>query len=667
MSARSIAALLASSLAFVHASGQTSVFDVVAASPEHTLLEGYLRQTGLDEVLDDAEGTYTLFAPTDEAFEALPTETLEELSGDEAALGALLRYHVLGTAISTGAIAEGQSYVNSLHTVVYQDSALGLSIQLVKDDAVELNGAIGVSTADVAADNGVVHFITGVLMPLSLTGAVDVSPSHATLASLFAEAELAGAIESVSVPLTLYAPTDAAFAALPAETLDDLRAGEMLDATLVNHLVFGALPSFALESETAYAFPVPTANGFASQLYSIQGQLGFKDIDYEPTDVVTRNGILQVLPAVATLPSITDFVAFSFQHTALEFLLDTAGLTQTIDELEQLTLFAPFDEAIVALGNEALGALVADERRLRELLLYHVFPQAAPAEAFPRGLSFFPSAAAYSLQFQSFGTAETFDSLLVDGQALLTADLRTTDGFVQIPAGLLTPPSVAGIAARSPAHETLAVALDQADLATTLADESARYTVFAPTDAAFEALGDTLADVLADPSGSLRQVLLYHVLGDSLGAQELADLAPGSPATLQGEPLEIGADPAAGVLTVNGATVLLANVIGTNGVVHVIDAVLTPDVISSVTDVLASEAGILVGPNPAHDFADVTFGAELAHRLDLTLYDAAGAEVLRANAVPGTARLNLGGVHPGTYFLLLRGGGATYYQPLLVR
>ena len=99
------------------------------------------------------------------------------------------------------------------------------------------------------------------------------------------------------------------------------------------------------------------------------------------------------------------------------------------------------------------------------------------------------------------------------------------------------------------------------------------YTVFAPTDEAFERLPDAvMEDLLGDPKGHLAEVLLYHM---APGRQTAAGIAENNTlATVQGSPLAV--DTAGGEVTVDGARLLRADIPASNGIIHVIDTVMLP-------------------------------------------------------------------------------------------
>jgi uncharacterized surface protein with fasciclin (FAS1) repeats len=134
-------------------------------------------------------------------------------------------------------------------------------------------------------------------------------------------------------------------------------------------------------------------------------------------------------------------------------------------------------------------------------------------------------------------------------------------------------PTVFDIVANSDVHNTLETALIESGLDAVTSDPEVDLTLFAPTDAAFDALPEgVLASLLEDPTGALANVLLYHVVG---GTALSTDLSDGQEVlTLQGETVTVAIN--GDVITINGAEVVIADIEAVNGVVHVIDAVLVP-------------------------------------------------------------------------------------------
>jgi len=134
------------------------------------------------------------------------------------------------------------------------------------------------------------------------------------------------------------------------------------------------------------------------------------------------------------------------------------------------------------------------------------------------------------------------------------------------------PGTIVDVAVAAGTFTTLAAALDAADLVETLQGEGP-FTVFAPTDEAFAALPDGLLEALLLPENVdvLTSILTYHVVS---GAVFAADVTTGDVATLEGSNIAI--DTADGVVLNGSATVTAADVEASNGVIHVIDAVILP-------------------------------------------------------------------------------------------
>jgi uncharacterized surface protein with fasciclin (FAS1) repeats len=129
------------------------IVDTAVAAGSFTTLAKLLGDAGLVETLK-GEGPFTVFAPTDEAFAAVPKETLDALAADKAMLTKVLTYHVVPGKVMAAQIAAGD-----VATVA------GPTVKLsVADGKVMVNDAT-VTTADVAASNGVIHIIDKVILP----------------------------------------------------------------------------------------------------------------------------------------------------------------------------------------------------------------------------------------------------------------------------------------------------------------------------------------------------------------------------------------------------------------------------------------------------------------------------------------------------------------------
>lgn len=146
------AAVALSTAAF--ADGHTmDIMDTAAANGSFTTLVAAIEAAGLTETLK-GDGPFTVFAPTDEAFAALPEGTVEGLLADPEALAAILSYHVVAGKVMSTDLSDGM-VVTTVN---------GADITISTEGGVTVNAA-NVVTADVEASNGVIHVIDTVLIP----------------------------------------------------------------------------------------------------------------------------------------------------------------------------------------------------------------------------------------------------------------------------------------------------------------------------------------------------------------------------------------------------------------------------------------------------------------------------------------------------------------------
>ncbi|MBA2961280.1 MULTISPECIES: fasciclin domain-containing protein [Ramlibacter] len=145
------AALLAAGCATTQT--PVSVADTIAHDPELSTLNGLVQKAGLADTLKSG-GPYTVFAPTNEAFQAVPAKTLDELGKDPARLKAVLSYHVLPTRLTADQVSTSNAKTTEGGNLALAKAGAYLTVE----DAM-------VQTADIAASNGVVHTIDRVLMP----------------------------------------------------------------------------------------------------------------------------------------------------------------------------------------------------------------------------------------------------------------------------------------------------------------------------------------------------------------------------------------------------------------------------------------------------------------------------------------------------------------------
>lgn len=630
-----------------------TVVDIIVNSPDHTILETAVLTAGLETTLATA-GPFTVFAPTDSAFNALPGTLLQDLLANPAALRNILLYHVLDGNFPSSDIPMGQNYFNSL----FDD----FSMMVINDNGVQVNQAF-VNAANLTATNGVVHSVDAVLLPLTLGQVVGLSPAHSTLETAINASGFANAFASTtSGPFTLFAPTDAAFDLLPAGTVAALLGDQgALQTYLLYHVIGLDRPS-PLLPELSW---LPTANnGYSLQLINDATGLFANDAQVVFRDIKTFNGTVHVIDKTLSIPTIADWVTTSPIHSTLEAGVGITGLGGALSDPDaQLTVFAPDNDAFDAVDPMVLNALLADSTALTEVILYHALGDSLSSPRIPADLSFSQTLSGYTAQIENDGSTIILDA----NSEVFLGNQLTLNGYVHSIDNVLIPPTVADIAVRSPVHTTLETAVGLANLVGALSDPTANLTVFAPTDDAFDAVDPAvLAALLADPTDSLTNVLLYHVLGAQVSASDIVDNNITTATTLQGEDISIDVT-ANGVVLNSDVNVVITDIFGTNGVVHVIDGVLIPQVLSSTGAEPASSAGIVVAPIPADTYTDLRLPSNMTREVTVDLYDSRGAQLDQIRVNGGTTRIDLSSRAAGIYYMLIADGDKRYYQPLVVK
>lgn len=287
-------------------------------------------------------------------------------------------------------------------------------------------------------------------------------------------------------------------------------------------------------------------------------------------------------PATAQDKSIVDLALETPELSTLVELVVKAELVETLDEGGPFTVFAPTNDAFEAAGIDP-DALTPEE--IAAVLFDHVSPGVFNS-------AFVATQSKLGERLPTLGGVTLgigLDPITVNGLGVVAADIEASNGVVHLIDGVILDegPSIADTAIATPALSTLVEAVVYADLVQTL-DEGGPFTVFAPTNAAFEEAG--LGDPTALPQEAVAAVLLDHVVQGNFTEQELRLLARtgGSLTTVGGLELTFGPTSfqkrslqsfrfAARGVEVNGQGIALSNVSASNGVVHVITGVLLRD------------------------------------------------------------------------------------------
>ena len=244
-------------------------------------------------------GPFTVFAPTNDAFAALLAElgvTREQLLNDKPLLTTVLSYHVLPGSVPSSQVPVGKAITTLQGGIFKAESAAS---GLVMTDG--RNRSARVIATDLSASNGVIHIVDTVILPANknVVETAQATPAFSTLVEAVVAAGLADAL-SAPGPLTVFAPTNAAFVALLAElgiTKDQLLADTaLLREVLAYHVVEGRV----LKADVPVGTSIGTVQGdtFTVSMSLVIADQRSRTASIVATDVLASNGVIHVIDNV---------------------------------------------------------------------------------------------------------------------------------------------------------------------------------------------------------------------------------------------------------------------------------------------------------------------------------------------------------------------------------
>ena len=425
---------------------------------------------------------------------------------------------------------------------------------------------------------------------------VDTAVAAGSFKALAAALGAAGLVETLKGkgPFTVFAPTDAAFAKIPKADLDALIADKKkLTEVLTYHVVAGKVPAATVL--TLNGKSATTVNGAGVAISVKGGKVTLNgDVNVTAVDVVATNGVIHVIDSVLMPPSsapattapkpvakdIVDTAVAAGSFKTLATALGVAGLVDTLKSAGPFTVFAPTDAAFAKLPKADLDALLADKKRLTEVLTYHVVSGKVPAST----VVTLNGSAVKTVNGATVLVQVNAGKVTLNETVNVTAtDIEASNGIIHVIDSVLLPPKastpiVAGtiidVANRNGSFKTLLAAVEAAGLTSTL-QGAGPFTVFAPTDAAFNLLPPGTLKTLLLPASkdTLTKILTLHVLAGQVTAAEIVR-SHASITTLNGQKLPVSVR--SGQVFIGNALVQITDVKASNGIIHVIDTVLLP-------------------------------------------------------------------------------------------
>jgi len=550
------------------------IITILSNDARFSMLAEAAAAAGLIPILE-AAGPFTVFAPTNDAFARLPDGYFQGLLADTDQLQNLLLGHVVLKQVLSKDLTAPDLFSAS--------GKLALSI-----DGVE------VIESDMLASNGVVHAVSSIISPefQDITGIIS---SDRRLSNLIEAAVVSGFVSLTSSrgPITLFAPTNEAFAALPSGLLGDLLYDpKQMENILLRHAVLGKLMSSDLASgdinsingESTHAEVSDDGITFGGakvvklNVFATNGVVHFVDKFVLPEMRITSSAepslveVKQEAPVAAPISEIisasqADIVAVLESHPQLSKLseaLAAANLISTLQSSGPYTVFAPTNEAFAALPKEYYEKIHHDPEELKKLLLGHVL------------------AKRISSKDSTYGNVELANGqsarLIVSRSKISIKDIPTSEndiaasnGIVHIVNKVIFPDSksssILDILLADPRFTTIVDAAAAAGL-DQFAETSGPFTIFVPTDDAFAEVPADVLDKLLQDLDKLRKLLFGYVI---MGNAPSGDLTTKKWRFLNGQSL-----PAGDGSTIGNAKIIEADVEARNGIIMVLDKMIWP-------------------------------------------------------------------------------------------
>ncbi|XP_075994460.1 transforming growth factor-beta-induced protein ig-h3 [Genypterus blacodes] len=309
---------------------------------------------GLTNILE-SEGQYTVFAPTNEAFEKIPPEMLNRILGDPVALRDLLNYHILKHMQCAESIVSGTP-METLQGTVLEVGCDG--------DQITLNGKAIITEKDQLGTNGVVHYISELLIPDSAKTLLELaeSSSVATATKLFVDAGLSSHLTG-SETLTILAPLDDAFKG-------SLAMNPEMKNLMTNHILKEQFSSKSLYHNQE----LETLGGLKLRVFVYRNNLCIENACIAAHDRMGRFATMFTVDKVLTPPmgTIMDVLKADDRFSLLVGAIQTAGMTELLNQQGALTFFAPTNAAFNALPRAERTQLLRNGQELSRVLRLHL-------------------------------------------------------------------------------------------------------------------------------------------------------------------------------------------------------------------------------------------------------------------------------------------------------
>ncbi|PWA28077.1 hypothetical protein CCH79_00012136, partial [Gambusia affinis] len=399
----------------------STIQDYIEVEDDLTKLAEVAQTAGLLEKLGQP-GFYTLFAPTNDAFDKIGGDVMERLLSDKDVLRALLNFHLLGSVQCSEAIMAGTSY----------ETLEGNNIEIGCDgDSLTVNGIKMVLKKDIVTTNGVIHLIDQVLIPDSAKRVIELlGGSQATFGDLITELGLSTEMRA-DAEYTLLAPFNAAFT-------DEVMSMDQSELKIIleNHILKN---KFGL-GQLYNGQQLETIGGKTLRVFIYRTAVCIENSCLVRGSKEGSNGALHLMRTML-MPAEKSMFQILTENKKFKIflsLMEAAGLTDLLRQEGGFTLFAPSDKAFAALTERELNMLKGDINALRTILLYHLSNGIVIGGGLEGGVTnLLKSLQGSNLQLKLVNNDVQVNSLLLQG-----TDQMATNGVIHFVDQILYPEDI---------------------------------------------------------------------------------------------------------------------------------------------------------------------------------------------------------------------------------
>ncbi|EPQ17951.1 Periostin [Myotis brandtii] len=396
----------------------TSIQDFIEAEDDLSSFRAAAITSDILEALG-RDGHFTLFAPTNEAFEKLPRGVLERIMGDKVASEALMKYHILNTLQCSEAITGGAVF----------ETLEGNTVEIGCDgDSITVNGIKMVNKKDIVTNNGVIHLIDQVLIPDSAKQVIELAGNQqTTFADLIAQLGLASALRPDG-EYTLLAPVNNAFS---DDTLSmDQR---LLKLILQNHILKVKVGL----NELYNGQKLETIGGKQLRVFVYRTAVCIENSCMVRGSKQGRNGAIHIFREIIkpAEKSLHEKLKQDKRFSIFLSFLEAADLKELLTQPGDWTLFVPTNDAFKGMTNEEKEILIRNKNALQNIILYHLTPGVFIGKGFEPGVTNILK----TIQGSKIYLKGVNDTLLVNELKSKESDIMTTNGVIHVVDKLLYP------------------------------------------------------------------------------------------------------------------------------------------------------------------------------------------------------------------------------------